>query len=328
MNSTPMKPSPIKPEKLSDKELYGLCKEYGQNARLWRRRFAGLLPEVFHRCLYRRRKFGSIYEFAAKLGGMSKESVDKVLQISRKLTDKPELKALLESGAQGWAKLEKVAYVATPQTDGYWAERVGDLPQPALEAFVQNYRLETTLQRGIEPEKYTQRNIESGNTAPCETPDCEAPDKERVEFETTPLLAKRFNQAKKRANFNQVLEEFLDFLETREQAEKPQAVFTSSRHMPAGMESYVRARTNDLCAFPSCTKKGTSFHHTQRWGLENVHDPDRLHLLCLSHERLAHSGMIENEELSPEHWRLRSHPDPLGPKPYIDSLVALHRQSS
>src|SRR3989338_6509062 len=113
----------MKFKRLSDKDLYALCKEYGQKARFWRRRFAGLLPEVARRGLYRRR-CGSIYEFAAKLAGMSKESVDKVLQISRKLEKKPQLKELLESGAQSWTKLEKVAYVATVQTDGEWAERV------------------------------------------------------------------------------------------------------------------------------------------------------------------------------------------------------------
>ena len=114
----------MKFKRLSDKDLYAFCKEYGGKARFWRRRFAGLLPEVERRGLYRRRGCGSIYEFAAKLAGMSKESVDKVLQISRKLENKPQLKELLESGAQSWTKLEKVAYIATSQTDGEWAERV------------------------------------------------------------------------------------------------------------------------------------------------------------------------------------------------------------
>ena len=66
-------------------------------------------------------------------------------------------------------------------------------------------------------------------------------------------------------------------------------------------------------------------HHTQRWAFENVHDPDRLPLLCTAHERIAHEGLIENEELSPENWRLRDYADPIGRKAYIDSLVNLHR---
>ena len=107
--------------------------------------------------------------------------------------------------------------------------------------------------------------------------------------------------------------------------EKPKAVVTPSRHIPSQMDRHVRARTNDLCAFPGCAKLGTSLHHTQRWALENIHDPNRLHLVCTAHEQLAHHGYIENEDQSPEHWRLKAFPDTIGPKAYIDSLVNLHR---
>ncbi|MFA4815387.1 MAG: hypothetical protein WC924_03265 [Candidatus Gracilibacteria bacterium] len=148
---------------LSDKELYALCKEYGLAARVWRRRFAGLLPEVARRRLYKKKGYTSLHEFAAKLAGMSKEAVDKVLCISRKLEGKPLLKEQLISGEQGWTKLEKVAYIATPETDKYWAERVESMTQLGLEAYVhelretnafeQNNRLELTLKSESQPEK-------------------------------------------------------------------------------------------------------------------------------------------------------------------------------
>lgn len=127
-------------KKLSDKELYRLCKEYGTAARIWRRRFAGLLPEAMERRLYKKKGFTSIYEFAAKLAGMSKEAVDKVLCIAKKLDDKPILKEQLVSGTQGWTKLERVAYIAKPETDEFWAEKVETMPKLALEAYVQIVR--------------------------------------------------------------------------------------------------------------------------------------------------------------------------------------------
>ena len=287
--------------KLSDKDLYALCKEYGRKARFWRRKFAGLLPEVERRGLYRRRGCGSIYEFAAKLAGMSKESVDKILRLSKKLEDKPFLLEQLETGAQSWSKLEKVAYIATSQTDGAWAERIENMPQPAVEAFVQNFRLKTTLQSETEPVKSA------------------------IQFTVKPALAQKLQQLSKRADFESLLEKFVESVGAQEQSEKPQAVSTPSRHIPTEIDRYVRARTNDLCAFPCCTKIGTSLHHTQRWALENIHDPDRLHLLCTNHERLAHQGYIENEEQSPEHWRLRSYPAERGALSLIDELVNVHR---
>jgi len=290
--------------RLSDKDLYALCKEYGQKARFWRRRFAGLLPEVSRRGLYKRRGCGSIYEFAAKLAGMSKESVDKILRLSVKLQDKPFLLEQLETGAQSWSKLEKVVYIATSQTDCEWAERLETMPQAAVEAFVQNSRLEITLESEIQAEKLA---------------------REDVHFAVRPELARKLNQLGKRADFELLLEKFVASVEAKEAAEKPQAVATPSRHIPNEIDRYVRARTSDFCAFPTCTKLGTSIHHTQRWALENVHDPDRLHLLCTSHERLAHQGYIENEELSPEHWRLRAYPAERGAKSLIDELVNVRR---
>ena len=150
-------------KKLSDKELYQLCKEYGLAARVWRRRFAGLLPEVLARRLYKKKGYTSIYEFAGKLAGMSKEAVDKVLCISKRLEDKPILNEQLVSGAQGWTKLERVAYIATPETDGFWAERVSSMTQLALEAYVhelrhtgtidENNRLDFTLKSETQPAK-------------------------------------------------------------------------------------------------------------------------------------------------------------------------------
>ncbi len=263
----------IKPGKLSDKDLYALCKEYGQKARLWRRKFAGLLPEVFSRGLYKRRRFGSIYEFAAKLAGMSKESVDKVLRLSKKLQDKPYLLEQLETGSQGWTKLERVAFIATPETDGFWSEQIENHSSSSLSPFVQNYRLRLTAGGNFQPEKSA------------------------IHFEVAPELAKKLQQLSKRADFENLLEKFVESVALQEVAEKPEAVVTPSRH------------------------------HTQRWALENIHDPDRLHLVCSAHEQLAHHGYIENEDQSPENWRLKTEPDTIGPKAYIDSLVNLHRQT-
>lgn len=149
--------------KLSDKELYALCKKYGLQARLARRQFAGLLPEVLRRRLYKKKGYTGIHEFAAKLAGMSKEAVDKVLRLATKLEDKPALKEQLISGEQGWSKIEKVAYIATPETDQYWAERVEAMPKVALEAFIhevrkgenlsENFRLELTPGSKVQPAK-------------------------------------------------------------------------------------------------------------------------------------------------------------------------------
>ncbi len=134
------KTSKTKFANLSDSELYTLCKKYGSLARQARRKFAGLLLEVYKRRLYKRRGYTSIHEFAAKQAGMNQTTVNTILRIAKKLQNKPALKELLESGAQGWSKIEKVAYIATPETDKFWADKVKTLCCRALEAYIRECR--------------------------------------------------------------------------------------------------------------------------------------------------------------------------------------------
>lgn len=126
--------------RFSDNDLYQKCREYGMNAKLWSRKFAGLLPEVAKRNLHRRKGFISIQEFAGKLAGMSEYAVDRILNIAKNLENKPALMKLFESGAEGWSKIATVAYVSTKETDEFWAEKLRLLSKPALALLVQNYR--------------------------------------------------------------------------------------------------------------------------------------------------------------------------------------------
>lgn len=192
-------------KKLTDKELYKLCKEYGTAARIWRRRFAGLLPEVLNRRLYKKKGFTSIYEFAGKLAGMSKEAVDKVLYISEKLAEKPLLLDQLISGSQGWSKLERVAFIAKPETDDFWAEKVETMPSTALGANVQELKRVGKLDSNNRLDFTVDGNFQSAKTS-------------TLTFHLKPELEKKFRMIKYQLErekrepltFEDVLEELLE----------------------------------------------------------------------------------------------------------------------
>ena len=80
---------------MTDKELYKLCCEYGGKTLLWKRRFVALLPEVEKRRLYLKYDIHSIYEFAAKVGGVSNNTVSEVLRVHEKLKEMPLLRVLI-----------------------------------------------------------------------------------------------------------------------------------------------------------------------------------------------------------------------------------------
>ncbi|MEK7528955.1 MAG: hypothetical protein AAB592_04265, partial [Patescibacteria group bacterium] len=84
---------------LSDKKLLNLCRRYGANAILWRRKFEGLLPEVHRRELFKRRGLISIFEFAAKYAGMNREQVQRVLNLDRQLSNRPVLRDMFVNGS-------------------------------------------------------------------------------------------------------------------------------------------------------------------------------------------------------------------------------------
>jgi hypothetical protein len=109
-------------KEVSDKNLYKIAKKWGAEALHARRKFAGLLPEIYCRELrersagrswFQKRGFSGVYEFAAKLAGMSKDQVDLVLRLEKRFADKPVLKSALISGQISANKLARVVSIAT-----------------------------------------------------------------------------------------------------------------------------------------------------------------------------------------------------------------------
>ena len=127
---------------MTDEKLYELAKLYGRNALVWRQKFMGLLPEVEKRKLYERKNFGSIFEFAYKLAGLSEQQVRTALNLEKRFESLPALKALLVEGKVSINKLVRVASIATVENEGELAEAVQLLPQKALETFVRDGRCE------------------------------------------------------------------------------------------------------------------------------------------------------------------------------------------
>jgi hypothetical protein len=124
----------------TDKQLYDLCVQYGLKVLRARRSFLGLLPEVLRRRLYEKKGFVSIYEFAAKLAGLSREQVQRVLQLERRFDSLPALRGALVSGEVSVGKLARVACIANSENENELLNKAKILPQNVLETFVRDYR--------------------------------------------------------------------------------------------------------------------------------------------------------------------------------------------
>ncbi|MFA6344212.1 MAG: hypothetical protein WCX45_05805, partial [Candidatus Gracilibacteria bacterium] len=136
---------------LNDWELFSLCQKYGEQARIWRQKFAGLLPEVLKRRLYERKGFESIFVFAKKLAGMSEEQVRRVLNLEQKFEDKPVLKNLLLNGEVSANKLARIASIATPENQEFLANQAKILSNRALETLVKDEKFaQETLNNNLQ----------------------------------------------------------------------------------------------------------------------------------------------------------------------------------
>ena len=138
-------------EKLSDKEIYQIAKRWGAEALQARRKFAGLLPEIYRRELrerlagrswFKKRGLTCVYEFAAKLSGMSRDQVDEYIRIEKKCEDKPILKEALVSGEVSINKLSRIMSIATFENQREMLEKVQTLSKAALDVYVKDLKNE------------------------------------------------------------------------------------------------------------------------------------------------------------------------------------------
>ncbi|HAU40064.1 MAG: hypothetical protein UV80_C0005G0019 [Candidatus Peregrinibacteria bacterium GW2011_GWF2_43_17] len=274
------------------RDLHAEFVKYGKNAKYWMRRCAMMLPEINRRRIWRKKGFGSIYEYAAKLAGMNHEKVNECLRIMKHIEDKPEL--LEVAREKGLGAVRPVATIATKETAKLWAGKIEVMSKHTLTTYVRDYK-----------------NGRPGTA-----------DEQEVTVKLRAKLAKRFEEFKKRADFEKLLEKFMDEVDAEP---KPEPVKTESKHIPTSIKKYVAIKTNGLCAHPGCNKPATEFHHTARFSLRNEHNPDQITPLCKAHHDLAHLGLIANEEKQPYEWQLRTFPDTTNHKYQVDQLVQAYR---
>jgi len=232
---------------LTDEKLYELCKQYGLRALMWRQKFTGLLPEVFKRKLHQKKGYGSIFEFAARLAGLSEEQVRRVLNLERSFSNKPALKSLLENGEVSVNKLAKIASIATPENQEMLAEQARFLSTRSLETLVRDEKyvrnldafehqngsnqtqidaesvhVNTHLQGIDENVKFQQSSDVSKNPDPAHAHQVTLKDLKILEYLSEELKSKLIELQYKGIDIDQLLLEFLNNRELEIAGEKEQ----------------------------------------------------------------------------------------------------------
>jgi len=281
---------------LTDKELYELCKTYGEKALHWRRKFTGLLPEVNRRRLYEKKGFVSIFEFAKKLCGLSEEQVRLTLNLDRRFEDKPALKVLLVNGEVSINKLTRLSSVATSENESFWAEKVQQLSQSAIETLVRDEKQNGLFEPQNEAKSLRAQKLAVGSDELNLAPD---------------VMAELLKLQAKGIDVSEVLREMLEerklkiALEKERLSAEAEALAVRQgaglagqaaglarapfRHIPAKIKRHLEKEYGTKCSIEGCGRGAQVIHHTQRFALAGTHNPKYLAPLCKQHHAIAHT---------------------------------------
>lgn len=286
---------------------------YGRNAREWMRKCAMLLPDIERERVWEKKGFESIYVYAAKLAGMSRESVNDALRVLRATEGMTEIRNVIEQ--RGINIIKPILTTLTSDNQAFWAEKAMTMSQHTLEV----YRKERTAQD----------NEPTGRRASSETsefPYQKAIAKTIIPMDLDPDIAAQLTKLKGTGDWTTLMQELLAAREAILEQACPDSKTTDSRHIPTNIQKFIIQRSRGICEFPACTRTYTILHHTQRFALEKTHDPSCIIALCTAHERIVHQGLIENENQEPRYWIIRKHPDTQNPNYAIDQLVMKYRR--
>jgi len=290
---------------MSDKELYALAKRFGEEALAARRKFGGLLPEVARRRLYEKKGYSCLYEFAAKLAGMSRDQVDTVFRLERKFEDKPALHAALIEGKISANKLVRIASIATTENQEELFQATRTLSKQAIDVFVKDYKSAQTPelqnQNGLleplnEPKFLPGQTMTQPNNdfviINALSPEVKEKMKELMDngININELLLQFFQQREQNITKEK---EALSRQEKQKEQEKAMIGYPTSRHVPAKVELVIKAEYGTRCSEPGCNKPAAHIHHESLFSKYHSHDPMYLKPLCRGHHELRHAGQAK-----------------------------------
>lgn len=312
-------------------ELHEKFQEYGKNAKLWQRKCLMLLPEIQKQEVWRKKGFSSIYEYAAKLAGLSRGQVEDALYILRKIQDKPALQEV--ASQKGLNSIRPIITIANAD-EKFWAKKAMEMSNNTLRTYIRDIRNSHKFTGTSEEEfdigifRDIPKNESTTKTILMQLPENLANELEKLKGSG--------GWAELTQKFIELYKKDLQFQHENLKAEKPQVKKAQikksppgkkpSRNIPAKIKRYVLKRSNGKCEFPNCHKSHEHLHHTNRFGSDKTHSPDQIVALCKAHHDLAHKGLIDHEEQLPKRWQIRKEIDYTSLNRFIDDQMQFYRR--
>ncbi len=285
----------------TDEKILATAVQYGEQARKWKTKFLGMLPEIERRKLYEKMGFSSTVHFAKVIGGASEDQVQTVMRVERALKSTPILHGLLVNGEVSLNKMAKIHTIATEKNEILIANQVRILSNRAVETLARDMR--NLASEAAELNDKRNDIVNHVRHVP------ESTQEHTIEL-AEDVKAKLRELQSKGIDVNEELRTYLEGRERQIHKEKERIageegrgainIVRTSRYIPQQTRDILKKEYGTKCSIHSCHKQSQQIHHTRRFSISASHDPHFLAPLCREHHEIAHSVDIQVQEAK---WR-------------------------
>lgn len=276
-----------------------------------------LLPQIYKLKIYEQEGYANIYDYAAKIAGLSSGVVSKAIKVDEKLKEMPQLREAIKT--QGINKVAIIAGLATRENEKELAEKVINMSKPALQEYSKEMRGKVTVSWQIEMDeqmmfmllklkKQFGKNLSNKECLRMvlEEVSGEADEKKQKNLEKKLRLQKL---AKKQHKIPE--EKLYEKSRSQSQGKKQYKISTATttatagragqakrkqspkitRHVSAQKTRETLAPTKGKCSHKNCHRPAEVIHHPDRFSENPNHN--NLKPLCKYHHEFAHNGITE-----------------------------------
>jgi hypothetical protein len=209
--------------------------------------------------LYLRWGYKNIYDFAEKVGGLSREKVRSDMWILNVGNKYPEIMKVIDR--KGLNSVRPVLAMINDRNVGFWAKKADSMSVKALKIYVRGLRNVSQVSMNLSVSKSTLDRI------------------------------KELKGAKSWDDF------FSDILSDEVVVEdEVRVVKNASRAVPKDIKRVVVNRSGGMCAVSGCGAEMEVIHHVDRYSEYKTHDAKRMHALCDAHHELIHLGLMDESD--------------------------------
>jgi len=244
-----------------------------------------LLPKIDELKIYQKHGYSNIYDYAARIAGLSPGVVSKALKLDEKLSDMPHLQKAVET--QGINKVGIVAGLATQENEKNLAEKVMHMSKPALQEYSKEVRGKITASWKVELDEkmmFVFLKLKKQLGKNLSNKECL-----RKILEMMEENAEVKKKSKLRKQVGRVVEICGEKSKSQGQAKKTAKIPGEkvSRYIPVHKKEVL----SEHCAHPGCHRPADVIHHPDLFS--RCHHHENLKPLCKQHHEFAHNGVSE-----------------------------------